>query len=105
MEETILQKSLSSFSKNFANKIFLRKKITGEAAEKRKEKKLYYAALVKESQEKQKELSEKYRDRAKERREKEKDVENELDQTELTQTGYRSVAPGFSMFVLKKNLK
>lgn len=54
--------------------------------------------MVKESQEKQKELSEKYRDRAKERREKEKDGENELDQLELTQTGYRSVAPGFSLY-------
>ncbi|RNA28418.1 Red [Brachionus plicatilis] len=74
-----------------------KKKLTGEAAEKRKEKKLYYAALVKESQEKQKELAEKYRDRAKERREKEKDGENELDQTELLQTGYRAVAPGFSL--------
>lgn len=77
---------------------FFRKKIAGEAYEKRKERKLYYAALVKESKEKQDELSQKYRDRAKERREKEKVIENEADQqTDVIQTAYRAVAPGFSL--------
>lgn len=73
-----------------------RKKLSNEAAEKRKEKKLFYAALVNESKEKEAELAKKYRDRAKERREREKEGVIDTDVSSTT-TNYRAVAPGFSL--------
>jgi IK cytokine len=79
--------------------LFSRKKEFNEAAEKRKEKKLFYAALVNESKEKQAELAQKYRDRAKERREKEKTGDSDyVDAASTSSTAnYRAVAPGFSL--------
>ncbi len=72
-----------------------KKKFANEAAERRKEKKLYYASLMKEVKEREAELAEKYRDRAKERRENIK-TGNEPDFVSTTQN-FRSVAPDFSL--------
>jgi IK cytokine len=72
-----------------------KKKFANEAAERRKEKKLYYASLMKEVKEREAELAEKYRDRAKERRENIK-TGTESDFVSTTQN-FRSVAPDFSL--------
>lgn len=70
-----------------------KKKFANEAAERRKEKKLYYASLMKEVKEREAELAEKYRDRAKERR------ENKTSEADLISTtqNFRAVAPDFSL--------
>ena len=66
--------------------------------EARKERKLYYASLMKESKEREKELALKYRDRAKERRETDK-TSNEPSSADFVSTtsNFRAVAPGFSL--------
>jgi IK cytokine len=63
--------------------------------EARKEKKLYYASLMKEAKEREKELALKYRDRAKERRETDKNP-SDPDYVSTT-SNFRAVAPGFSL--------
>ena len=68
-------------------------KFANEAAERRKEKKLYYASLMKEVKEREAELAQKYRDRAKERRE---NKTNEADFVSTTQN-FKTVAPEFSL--------
>ncbi len=73
----------------------LRKKESNEAIEKRKEKKLFYASLVKEAKEREAELAQKYRDRAKERRERERT--GDLDeQVTSTTSNFRAVGPDFN---------
>ncbi len=73
---------------------FKRKKFANEAAERRKEKKLYYASLMKEVKEREAELAKKYRDRAKERREIDKTESNDFISTTAN---FRAVAPNFSL--------
>lgn len=68
---------------------FFSKKSKADKSDKRKEKKLYYASLVKEAKEREVELSKKYRDRAKERR----DHSNTNDQFVSTTANFRAVAP------------
>ncbi len=80
----------------FLNFDLKKRKKYDEAAERRKEKKLFYASLTKEAKEREAELAKKYRDRAKERREAESKGEV-VDDYVSTSTNYKAVAPGFSL--------
>ena len=73
--------------------MYQRKKVADEA---RKEKKLYYASLMKEAKEREKELALKYRDRAKERRETDTKAVDSADFVSTT-SNFRAVAPGFNL--------
>ena len=70
------------------------KKLNSEALEKRREKKLYYASLVKEAKEREEELAQKYRDRAKERREMQKG--DAPDDFISTTANFKAVAPNIT---------
>jgi hypothetical protein len=74
----------------------IRKKFD-EAAERRKEKKLFYASLTKEAKEREAELAKKYRDRAKERREQDKNHTGEDTEFVSTTANFKAVAPGFNL--------
>ena len=71
-----------------------KKKFTDEANQRRKEKNLHYASLMKEVKEREAELAEKYRDRAKERRETDK---NGTAPVINASANFRAVAPDFSL--------
>ncbi len=72
-----------------------RKKSKTDGTEKRREKKLFYASLVKEAKEREVELAKKYRDRAKERRE----VGTNETETPLptTTSNFKAVAPDIGL--------
>ncbi len=72
-----------------------KKKFTDEANQRRKEKKLHYASLMKEVKEREAELAEKYRDRAKERREADKN--GVAPPPPNATANFRAVAPDFSL--------
>ncbi len=71
-----------------------RKKPKSESTEKRREKKLFYASLVKEAKEREVELAKKYRDRAKERREV---VDHKTEELPTTTANFKAVAPDLGL--------
>jgi hypothetical protein len=87
----------NSIYSDFVDLCFIqRKKSKSDGTEKRREKKLFYASLVKEAKERETELAKKYRDRAKERREV---VNKDTDTvpTNNTTANFKAVAPDIGL--------